>query len=108
MEFETKQFFTETEDSDIQGFVVVATSTDGGPITGESGTAYRIAEKWNRPEQDGGPVWTTYWIPEETLLARVERGECAPTKVVTDTQFKGVCNLAGIADQVANKAPATA
>lgn len=92
MEYDTKDFFVENEDKDVQGFVVIETDETEG---------YRIAEKWNRSEAQGGPVWITYWIPAGTLSARADRGECKKTTSVSDKQFRGVLNLAGVKKQVA-------
>lgn len=90
MEYQTGAFFVEKEESDVQGFAIIETS-EGGPELGEP--SYRVAEKWNRPESEGGPAWLTYVIPEELLLARIERGECAYTKQMSNTQLNGVENL---------------
>ncbi len=103
MEFDPKAFFVEKEAHDVEAFVVIE-SSESGPGYGEP--SYRMAEKWTPHDSD--PEWTTYWIPEETLLARIERGECAYAKDVSDKQFKGVLNLAGVTKQVTDESKAVA
>jgi len=93
MEFDPKAFFVEKEESDVQAFIVIDSSENHPSY---DGPAYRMAEKWTPANEDAR--WTTYWIPEETLLARIERGECAYSKDVTDKQFKGVTRLADASD----------
>ena len=91
MEFNTKAFFTENKEQDVQGFVIIE-SSETGP--GYDEPSHRIAEK----SQEFG--WLTYWMPEETLLARIERGECSYGKDVSTSQFNGVLNLAGVSQEI--------
>jgi len=100
MEFTIKDFFTEKEANDVGGFVVIDTD--------EGGAGYRMAEKWNRPERDGGPTWLTYWISEEALQDRLDAGKCAHAKTISAKQFRGVLNLAGVSDQYQEAMAATA
>lgn len=103
MEFNKRAFFAEKAETNVQGFIVIETS-ESGPGYGEP--SYRMAEKWNRA--DGDSMWVTYWIPAETLNARIERGDCAYAKDVSETQFKGVLNLAEVAEEVENARRAAA
>lgn len=99
MEYQTKDFFTEVEASDVGGFVVIDTDETEG---------YRMAEKWNRPERDGGPTWLTYWISEQALQDRLDAGKCRHTTEVSDEQFQGILNLAGVSEQYEEATKATA
>lgn len=92
MDYERGAYFTEMEDSDVSGTVVVEVD--------ESGEQYRMAEKWDRPESDGGIIWHTYWITAEALNDRLEKDACAYVKQVSAKQFEGILNLAEIEDQV--------
>lgn len=94
MKFQTGAFFSELEDASVKGFAIVAVASSGGPISDHSGAAYRIAEKWQRSEVDGGPVWHTYWMDEQQLLTRVNEGKCKKAKTLSDKQLSGVKNLA--------------
>lgn len=91
MKFDTRAFFTELSDSDVDGFAVIETDSTEG---------YRMAEKWNRPERDGGPTWLTYWIPEEALLDRIQSGKCKQTTTLSHKQYRGVLKLADVFDEV--------
>lgn len=103
MEFDTRAFFVEHEEPTVSGFMVIE-SSQTGPGYGEP--SYRIAEKWDRP--DGDTTWTAYWIPEATLLARIERGECEYAKQASESQYEGVLNLAGVSVSSSDKVAATA
>lgn len=99
MEYDQRDFFTEIEDSDVQGFVVIETAEDGEPGSLSGEESYRIAEKWNRSDRDGGPVWITYWMPAQALDNRIAEGSCKHTTTMSEEQFRGVLNLAGVEHQ---------
>ena len=88
MKFDPKDFFVEKEASDVEGFVIIDSD--------EGGAGYRMAEKW---EQEEKTQWITYWLPEERLQERLSEERCAHSKTITDTQFEGVLNLAGVLEQ---------
>lgn len=90
MEYDTKAFFVEKDEPDVKGFVVIDTDDSAG---------YRMAEKWVRPEAEGGERWLTYWIPEAALEERLAAGQCAYSTQVSEKQFRGLLRLAGVAHQ---------
>lgn len=91
MEYETGAFLTELEADDVSGLAIIEVNEDS--------EQYRIAEKWERPERDGGPVWLTYWITEEALADRMERGAVKFKQQLSDKQLRGVLNLAEVSHQ---------
>lgn len=99
MEYQRKDFFVEKESTGVDGFVVIDTDETRG---------YRVAERWEPPKTpyitnpQADSKWLTYWIPARSLAARVEAGKCEQTTTVSDKQFRGVMNLAGVdEDEVA-------
>lgn len=94
--FETKDFFAEFEDPTVPGFFVIEVSDGDGPCRDRADAqgAYRIAEKWNRPNDDA--TWLTYWVSEDKLESRVNEGKCQFKRTATDEQFEGVLKLAGV------------
>lgn len=92
MEYDTRAYFTEREADDVNGFIIVEVNEDS--------QQYRVAEKWERDESDGGPTWLTYWIREAALLERERSGSIDYRKQLNDKQFEGVQNLAEISDRV--------
>lgn len=91
MEYETGAFLTELEADDVSGLTVIEVNEDS--------EQYRIAEKWNRPESEGGPTWLTYWISEEALADRMERDAVEYKQQLSDKQLRGVLNLAEVSHQ---------
>ena len=95
MKFDPKDFFVEKEASDVEGFVIIDSD--------EGGAGYRMAEKWEQEKRTPGSApnstWITYWLPEERLQERLSEEKCAHSRTITDTQFEGVLNLAGVLEQ---------
>lgn len=86
MEYEEKDYFSEHEYDDVNGFAVVEVKNG----------KYHIAEKWFRSgEEDDEPVeitkWIDYWVPESQLLDRVEAGLCEHKAKLTDDQYAAIC-----------------
>lgn len=82
MEYSTKTYFVENEEPLVKGFSIVAVSPENGN--------YQIVEKWARDEEDGGPKWVQYTIPEAQLLSRVRDGSCEKKGKLTDEQYEAV------------------
>lgn len=89
MHYEPRQMFVELEDDDVEGFVIIDTDDTEG---------YHIAEKWT--PDDGEKRWSDYWLPVDHLDERLEQGHCKKSKFLTEKQFRGVLNLAGVKDRV--------
>lgn len=85
MSYSVGDFFKEHEASDVNGFGIIASSDTAG---------FRIAEKWLRPEHEGGETWLTYWITEEALSDRVDADKCEKLKELSDKQLDGMRKLA--------------
>lgn len=84
MEHTTGEFFVEHEADDVTGFAIVDTDETEG---------YRIAEKWERPDE---AVWLTYWISEEALAKRQADGKCEKARDLNAKQLRGIGNLADV------------
>lgn len=87
MEFDQRDFFVD-EDPEVGGFCI-------GEVNDTSGR-YRIIERWDRPEEDGGPTWITYWVSEDAMQARIESGQISHRQRVSEKQFEGFKSLAGL------------
>lgn len=91
MEYDTKAFFSEHESGEVSGFAIIETDDDL--------ERHRIAEKWERPDDEGGPTWLTYWISADALTERIERDACSYKQQLSDKQFEGIMNLAQEAER---------
>lgn len=91
MEHQPKDFFTDVAADSVGGFAIIETS--------ESDERYRVVEKWERPESEGGPTWTVYWIRAVALEERKQDGSVQFKQQLSDKQFSGVLTLAGVDEQ---------
>lgn len=80
MEYDTRTYFVEHEESQVKGFTIIDTNE------GE----YHLAEKWNK--DDGSGSWLQYYITADSLQSRVEQGLCEKKATLTDEQFEKVCS----------------
>lgn len=78
MEFQTKDFFKEHDDTEVNGFTIIEVAEE----------QVRIAEKWERSKS---PTWTVYWIPKNRLESRCEAGACEKKGQVNDNQYEAIC-----------------
>lgn len=87
MEYEPKTYFTEGERDDVKGFTLLAAKNG----------RYHIAEKWLATEENRATEdkWLDYWIPEDELLDRHDKGKCEPKGKLTNEQFEAVCDRVG-------------
>lgn len=91
MDYTEQAFFSEHEADDVTGFAVIEVNEDS--------EQYRVAEKWNRPDSEGGPTWLTYWITEQALADRLSRDACSYKQQLSDKQYEGILNLADVSHQ---------
>ena len=97
MEYQTRTFFTEHEQSEsVNGFAIIDTN--------EESEQYHIAEKWTREDKEA--KWIQYWIPEAQLLRRVSEDKCEPKATLTDEQYEAVCEAIDHEKVVADRATA--
>lgn len=82
---QTGTYYEEHEHDDVNGFAI---------INDREGEVH-VAEKWLRPEDEGGDKWLDYWMSVEDLNRRVEEGACEKKAELTDEQYAAVCENVG-------------